>query len=273
MADVVKYPGNGTDGGGSYPWTDPGNICAADGSAATNSAAAGDELFTNELIATNFGFSISSGSTINGIMLEIYRKASLYEAGRNVVDGLVRLLKNGNSVGNDKAGSTYWGTSYAIASYGGSTDLWGVSWTPADINGSGFGACLAAHIKASGGTQVTAYVDYMRITVYYTEPPYKDASASLTPSASVQMQVVKLKQAVASIETSAVASITGNVVKIGGVSVESYSNLIAVSEKAGEKDVQSVITPCFYVIFIAEKRLLADEAIRMKMKKEVLYTG
>jgi len=273
MASILKYPGNGTDGGGSYPWANPGNICAADGLAATNSAPGYYDIYTNCLKATNFGFSIPSGSTIDGIMLEIYRKASLNQTGKYAVDAEIYLLKNGLMAGNPKGSSTHWGTTYAIASYGGSTDLWGTTWTPEDINGSGFGAHLQAYINAKGGTAVTAYVDYMRITVYYTEPLYKDASASLTSASSVQTQVIRLKQAVADIKTTSLASITGNVVKIAGVSVESYSNLIAAGVKAGEKDVQSVITPRFYVAFIGEKRLPADEAIGMKMKKEVLYTG
>ena len=273
MASVVKYPGNGSDGGGDYPWSNPGNICAADEYAATNSAPAYSNIYTNCLKATNFGFSIPSGSSIVGIRVEIYRKASVNEAARCTQDYEVRLLKNGSPVGDDKASSTHWGTTYATASYGGSTNLWGASWTAEDINGSGFGVYLQAYINAKNGTAVTAYVDCMQITVYYTESAYKDASASLTASNTVQMQVIKLKQAVASIETSALASITGNVVKIGGVSVESYSNLIAAGEKVTEKDVQSVITPRFYVAFIGEKRSLADEVIGMKMKKEVLYTG
>jgi len=273
MADVVKYPGSGTDGGGSYPWSNPGRICAADGSSATNSAGAGDEVYTNLIVASYFGFSIPSGSSIDGIKLEIYRKSSASQATRYTQDDEVKLLKNGNPVGDNKAGSTRWGASYAIATYGGSEDLWGTTWTVDDINGSGFGAGLVGYIDATGGAAVTAYVDYMRITVYYTPPPYKDASASLTPTTSVHMQVVKLKQAAAGIETSAVASITGNVVKMGGVSVESYGSLTAVGEKVTEKDVQSVITPHFYVVCLAEKRSLADEAIGMKMKKEVLYTG
>jgi len=273
MANVVKYPGNGSDGGGDYPWSNPGNICAADESPATNSGEVSAGIYTNYLNASNFGFSIPSGSSITGIKLEIYRKASLNGTGKYVKDSEVKLLKSGNPVGQNKAVSDHWPTSYGIKSYGANTILWGESWTVDEINGSGFGARLKAYIDGTGGVSVTAYVDYMRITVYYTELSYKDASASLTATSGVQTQVIKLKQAVAGIETISSASIAGNVVKIGGVSVESYSNLIAAGEKVTEKDVQSVITPRFYVTFIAEKRLVGSEVLGMKMKKEVLYTG
>jgi hypothetical protein len=53
--------------------------------------------------------------------------------------------------------------------YGNSTDLWGTTWTPADINNTGFGAVLSVFNTRSFGA-ATATVDFMRITVTYTLP-------------------------------------------------------------------------------------------------------
>ena len=50
------------------------------------------------------------------------------------------------------------------AVYGSTSDLWGTTWTAADINNSDFGVALAAN---STNARI-AYVDYMQITVTYT---------------------------------------------------------------------------------------------------------
>jgi hypothetical protein len=51
--------------------------------------------------------------------------------------------------------------------YGSSTDLWGTTWTPADINAAGFGAALAVTEISSRGANETAHVDHITITVHY----------------------------------------------------------------------------------------------------------
>jgi hypothetical protein len=54
-------------------------------------------------------------------------------------------------------------------SYGNATDLWGSTWTPADINNAGFGAVLSVFNTRSLGA-ATATVNFMQITVTYTIP-------------------------------------------------------------------------------------------------------
>jgi len=53
-----------------------------------------------------------------------------------------------------------------MATYGGDSDTWGVTLTPDDINNSNFGVRLAV---TSDRDKTTAYVDYIRLTVTYTE--------------------------------------------------------------------------------------------------------
>ncbi len=51
----------------------------------------------------------------------------------------------------------------ATVTYGGSSDLWGETWTPADINAAGFGAAIAV----TDGLD-TAGVDHITAKVYFT---------------------------------------------------------------------------------------------------------
>lgn len=102
-----------------------------------------------------------------------------------------------------------WGNSDAYTIYGGASDLWGETWTANDINNSNFGIVLKVRLRDNGDlsyyntskyikvtnfgfsiptdntingikaeiekkaitntTDGTAYVDHIRITVYYTE--------------------------------------------------------------------------------------------------------
>lgn len=77
------------------------------------------------------------------------------------LDNSVRLVRGGAVVGNDLANTlSPWNTVDTYTSYGSALNLWGTTWTVADINASNFGAVLSASV-ANG----TARVDHMRITV------------------------------------------------------------------------------------------------------------
>jgi hypothetical protein len=77
------------------------------------------------------------------------------------IDNSVRLVKGGVLTGSDFAYTvTPWNTVDTYTSYGSSSNLWGTTWTVADINATNFGAVLSASV--SNGT---AQVDHMRITV------------------------------------------------------------------------------------------------------------
>lgn len=113
------------------------------------------------LKATNFGFSIPGGSTIEGIVVEVERK----ESGSNVAkDYRVRIIKGGSIGSTDKANASEWPTSDTYQSYGAFNDVWGETWSASDINDSGFGVAIAALGLGTG----TAYIDHIRITVYYS---------------------------------------------------------------------------------------------------------
>ncbi len=175
--------GTGADdaGFGTPAWASPGSVTVSDNfSASVLLAAAGNSHY---LKATNFGFAIPAGATIDGILVE-WDKSKMI--GGTVVDARARIVKGGTVGSTDKASPDTWPDADAYASYGGAADLWGETWTDADVNAADFGAVLAANGDTGGGT---ATVDHCRITVYYTAaapaappPPAKTARQTDRPT-------------------------------------------------------------------------------------------
>ena len=160
--------------GGDRSWSNPRYAEESDNRYATVYAGTGKISYSHYLRATAFRFSIPSGATINGILVEIERHASVNNPTAWVKDWKVYLLKAGSVVGDNKADTTNnWPTSDAYKSYGGSNDLWGTTWTPSDINNANFGVVLAVQMPGSLLPPPQAYVDHIRITVYYSvnNPP------------------------------------------------------------------------------------------------------
>ncbi len=144
--------------GGTIVWNNPTNCFSDDGSYAyaTMSASATSEY----LKASGFGFAIPSYATIMGIEVKVGRFATDVSA---MKDNAVKLVKSGAVVGDNKALPDYWPTTEAVATYGGSSDLWGTAWLPSDINASNFGIVISVD-----GFDVTfARIDYITIKVYY----------------------------------------------------------------------------------------------------------
>lgn len=163
MSDTgVKYPSAAADLGGSYAWTNVNNVKADD-------AAYASRAYTNTPYITSVQL-VSSGSVIG---TATYPSPSLY-------------------------------SSLRVMSAGGSSDIWGATLTPAVVNSSTFGADVICRIAnsplyantirvtdfgfsvpsgatidgvlmeiegyyASSRVGGTVYLDFVRITVYYTE--------------------------------------------------------------------------------------------------------
>lgn len=156
------------NGGTTFCWSSPANITANDSVFATVLLGAGGA--SNELQGTNFGFAIPTGSTINGITVEIFKKA--ISGIGNPTDVDVTILKGGvatgTNLGHTGAGNG-WLSAGAIDTYGGATSLWGTTWAPSDINAANFGVQISCMEWTTGGG-VTAGVDFIRITITYTPP-------------------------------------------------------------------------------------------------------
>lgn len=156
---------NGT-GIGTEPWQNPANITSP-GTPYATVALYHSHLNSNYLQGSHYGFAIPTNATILGIEVSITRMAS----GMNpsIHDAEVRLMKAGSFVGDNKSTGLDWPLSFSTTTFGSSTDLWGTTWTPAEVNSPDFGVALAALRDNNGNNNRTASVDTMKITVYYQE--------------------------------------------------------------------------------------------------------
>lgn len=176
-----NYPTAGVDSSatGTITWSNTSYITADDANYTTASLKKSE--ISHYLKGRNFGFSIPTGSTINGITVSCYRSSS---GTYFMQDNVVKLIKAGEIVGSNYAqGLSYWqnGT-WETATYGGTSNLWGTTWTAEDINNTNFGVVVSAKNSDLINTG-TALVDYITITVSYTVPsctaPTIDATSNL----------------------------------------------------------------------------------------------
>lgn len=167
------YPGTAISAAVHAPedddaWVTPTNVGADDGNEATITAASFDTPdISRQLYASQFGFTIPAGSTIDGILVEIQRRAST--APSSASDHRVQLTTAENAfVGDNKAlTTTDWPLAATTQSYGGAADTWNASPTVAMVNAVGFGVTLSAQAdEANADIQV----DFIRVTITYTPP-------------------------------------------------------------------------------------------------------
>ncbi len=177
-------------GTGTVAWSTPGNCGSSNDVRATASV---DGTTTNWERALNFGFSIPTTATINGIVLGLERSASAQNNG-GVVDAGVRLVKGGTIQTTDKSTATVWSTAELYEDHGTSSDLWGTTWSPSDINASNFGAAISAKKVSSAGNAITARIDHIRITVYYTTVDGNNYHICLTKDGSTCTGTEKTNQ-------------------------------------------------------------------------------
>jgi hypothetical protein len=112
-----------------------------------------------------YGFTIPTTATINGISVvtECQGNTSSPVSNRNFQ---VALSKDGSSAATSyQGGDVACGLNTDVSrTYGSSTDLWGTTWTPAQVNASTFEAWAKA-ANAGGGNRL---IDNTTATIYYT---------------------------------------------------------------------------------------------------------
>lgn len=152
---------------GTITWTNPGNSTSSDNARAI--ATLDDLQISHYLKVTNFGFSIPSNASIKGVTVEIEKSA---QTASRIKDSEVKIVKGGSIGTTNKADTTnFWSTTDGYAPYGGSSDLWGETWSPSDINSSNFGFVISAKKDEIAGAGIDARIDHARITVTYNNPP------------------------------------------------------------------------------------------------------
>ena len=160
--------------GGTIDWSDLSNIEAYNDqfAVATSTSTA---LTYRILCRRNIG--IPSDATILGLICLVGAISTHQDATNYVVDNEVRFMKNDGTLSatNHADTVTKWPlgregipstTVDSAIMYGSNTDLWGETWTPADINGAGFGVVFAVDI-VSDGTEVSAMIDRLQVYVVF----------------------------------------------------------------------------------------------------------
>ena len=160
-------------GGGGTNWTNPGNGGFSDNLYAQATV---DGTITDPLACDDYGFAIPPSAVILGIVVNVERKSNSVANGGSR-DQSLRLLKAGVAVGADQATATTYTTTDTVEAHGGSTDLWGTTWTPAEVNAAAFGAVFTATKPNGAGGPHTLTIDQIEIIVYYTDSSQTRAGA------------------------------------------------------------------------------------------------
>lgn len=151
-------------------WTNIDNSQSQSNTYASVSSASVDH--SDFIYAHNFGFDIIADATIDGVKFEIDKYASDDAALKFAIDRYMYIVDENGVSGTDKADTvTKWATRDrdTYVSYGGATDNWGDELvTGADVNNANFGCKFSCEVLAGIGS-TTAYVDHIRVTVYYSK--------------------------------------------------------------------------------------------------------
>jgi photosystem II stability/assembly factor-like uncharacterized protein len=114
------------------------------------------------LKALDFDFAVSTGNTVTGIAVKVTMKK---QTGTTAKDVLVKLVKAGSIVGDNKGADTDRSTSETEYTYGSTVDLWGTTWTDAQINATDFGCVIQAK-----NTAAVMAIEKIQIVVYWDPP-------------------------------------------------------------------------------------------------------
>lgn len=138
-------------------WANPTNIYTSNNGYATVTGSA-----TDDLTATNFGFSIPTGSVITGILVEVECKTSNGSLSEKFEDA---LLTSGGVKISLHSPAVNISSTEGYVSIGGSADLWNAAApSVATVNSSSFGVRLTCY--ATGST--TFSIDHVRMTITYS---------------------------------------------------------------------------------------------------------
>jgi MSHA biogenesis protein MshQ len=154
---------------GTQTWTGLTNVTAQDLAYAT--ATARNSQITNYLKCTGYNFAIPAGATITGISVDPWVNASrtfTVNAMQLVKTNVIQTTNLAAGTNIPNGGGSLLATPTQLT-FGDAANLWGNTWTVADINDATFGAAFAAQ-RGPYNTNQTVAVDAMPITVSYTMP-------------------------------------------------------------------------------------------------------
>jgi hypothetical protein len=175
-------------GSGIFTWTSPENGAVKDGATASVSGLSSD-TYSDYLKCINntSTLSVPADGIITGIYVSIKRSCS--GAGL-CVDDKVRIVKNGTIGSTERATTTSWPTTLTNETHGAVGDLWGDTWTPADVNSPNFG--IAISVKGLTGGGGTGLVDGTFLFVDYETPTPTPGAATPTSTPTSKIRCITL---------------------------------------------------------------------------------
>lgn len=142
---VIAGTGANVTGIGTAAWPNPSNVTADDDTASQPSVAVGQNVQMNYLVGSNFGLSVPATATILGIEARAQmRDATSF--GFAVAD-LTHMIvaKDSGTLGSDLVTTNVALTSsFVDYTRGSASELWGLSWTPAEVNAADFAVYISA---------------------------------------------------------------------------------------------------------------------------------
>lgn len=145
---------------GDVAWTNPNNAVSSDDSRASAIDIPNGQA-TQLLTAYNFGFSVPSDMTMTGWSVDI-EGYSGPSSGNSVI---VYLHKTTGGYQGYASGTSFPHSSEGTITIGGSSNMFGTTWTPAQANAATFGISIQIY-NTSGATQ-TVNIDTFTITAHY----------------------------------------------------------------------------------------------------------
>jgi len=126
---------------------------------------------TDYLICSDFGFSFSGTEVIEGIEVEAESSTPNPVPQPGGVPFLgARLSKDGVSPDTVEKEILVGFPGDATGVFGGSSDLWGISWTPAELNDSGFSVLLNEGSSSGESPSQGRRIDYVKVKVFFSDP-------------------------------------------------------------------------------------------------------
>ena len=163
VAVVVNSGDTGLDSptstaGSHADWVTPNNVFTS------NDAYAIDITFNNnDLISKTFAVSVTNGATVVGIEVLIEGNADDATPANRDID--VSLTKDGSTpVGTPKTDQTLNQGSDTTITLGSSSDLWGTTWTEAEVESANFGIIIARSSAAAAGEVA---IDHVQVRVHF----------------------------------------------------------------------------------------------------------
>lgn len=164
---------------GTETWSSPENCATSDDSRATVSLTETQSHYLKGLFC-DWAEPPDDADTIDGIEIKVERSTD--GGGGVIVDTIARLVKGGSVVGDNKVIGLAWTGTDTVDTYGGAADLWGTTWTAAEVKASDFGFVIS--VQENLGLTTVARIDLITAKLYYT--PASGGPAIATSSRRVR---------------------------------------------------------------------------------------